>query len=204
MRVCGGPVRDCRGRRADVPRAKANQDRVFAALLRGVNVGGRNLLPMRALAPLFAANGCAEVRTYIQSGNVVFRASDACAAGLVETIPNAIEDAHGFRPAVVLRSSEEVRAILRRNPFVKAGADPATLHVAFLPQQPARSAVAALDPGRSPPDEFVVKDREIFLRYPGGMGRSKLTNAYFDSKLSMTCTIRNWRTVQAIAEMMQG
>ncbi|MCC6524897.1 MAG: DUF1697 domain-containing protein, partial [Polyangiaceae bacterium] len=171
------------------------------ALLRGINVGGKNKLPMKELVPLFEQAGCRAVRTYIQSGNVVFRAARARAASVPEIVAEAIRARLGFRAPVVLRTADELGELARGNPFVRSGADVGALHVVFLAERPTASRVAALDPGRSPPDELVVRGREIYLLLPNGVARTKLTNAYFDATLATTSTVRNWRTVLALLEM---
>ena len=168
------------------------------ALLRGLNVGGKNRLPMHELAALFEAAGCGAVRTYIQSGNVVFQAPAALARTLPARVSAAILKAHGHRVPVVLRTAEELRAVGRGNPFPDS---PEILHVAFLAGWPSAAAVAALDPGRSPPDELEVRGRELYLRLPNGVARTKLTNAYLDRTLGTTSTLRNWRTVLALVEL---
>jgi uncharacterized protein (DUF1697 family) len=170
------------------------------ALLRGINLGTRRL-PMKDLAAMFTAAGCRNVRTYIQSGNVVFLATPAVAKRVPEAVAAAIKRRFGFDAPVILRSAEELGAIVRNNPFLRAGCEPSTLHVAFLADVPARSAVAALDPDRSPPDEFIVRGGEIYLRMPNGMARTKLTNQYFDSKLATVSSARNWNTVVTLFEM---
>ena len=104
---------------------------------------------------------------------------------------------------VVTRSAVELRRAVEGNPFLAAGADVATLHVGFLASEPKAEPVAALDPARSPPDRFEVRGREIFLCLPDGVARSKLTNAYFDSKLATTSTFRNWRTVLTLLERVE-
>jgi uncharacterized protein (DUF1697 family) len=173
----------------------------YVALLRGVNVGGKNLLPMKDLAGLFAEAGCADVRTYIQSGNVVFKASQATAGKLPGLIAKGIADRFGYSPTVLLRSVEELGETVRNNPFLQAGASENFLHVLFLAGQPDARAIAALDPLRSPADAFVVRGREIYLQCPNGVGGTKLTNAWFDSKLSTISTGRNWRTVLKLFEL---
>jgi len=174
------------------------------ALLRGINVGGKNKLPMRDLGALFAAAGCDDVQTVIQSGNVVFRARPAVARGLPDAVAAAIRDRFGLRVPVVVRTAEELRRVVRANPFLAAGADPATLHVAFLRELPSATRVALLDPGRSPPDEFEVRGGDVYLRLPNGAARTRLTNAWFDSALATTATVRNWRTVLRLDELAGG
>lgn len=179
----------------------AGGDGAHVALLRGVNVGGKHRLPMNDLAAIFTEAGCSGVATYIQSGNVVFRAPAARARALPGLVEAAIAERFGFRTPVVIRGAGEMARVARANPFLAAGADPGTLHVAFLAGRPSPARVAALDPGRSPPDAFVVRGLEVFLHLPNGAGRSKVTNAWLDSALATTSTIRNWRTVLALLEM---
>jgi uncharacterized protein (DUF1697 family) len=184
-------------------RESSAQAAAHVALLRGINVGGKNPLPMKELAAMVEAAGASDVRTYIQSGNVIFRASPAIARGVAAAVSAAIAGRFGFTAPVVTRSAAELEAIAESNPFLGRGADPATLHVVFLADEPAPERVAALDPRRSPPDELEVRGREIFLRCPNGYARTKLTNAYFDSKLATTSTVRNWRTVLQLVELAQ-
>jgi uncharacterized protein (DUF1697 family) len=171
------------------------------ALLRGVNVGGNNILPMKDLAAMFTAAGCSDVRTYIQSGNVVFKAGRALARRIPAVISAAISDRFGFQVAVVLRTADALREVAHSNPFLDAASDASTLAVAFLADAPDVARVARLDPNRSLPDAFVVSGREIYLHCPNGFANTKLTNAYFDSALATTSTARNWRTVLTLVKM---
>ena len=174
------------------------------ALLRGINVGGNNQLPMSDLRALFLAAGCRDARTYIQSGNVLFSADDATAETLPSTIAEAITAQFGLRVPVVIRTAAQLGAVIRDNPYLAVGADPATLHVYFLADTPDATRVARLTPDRSPPDEFTVRGQEVYLRLPAGMARTKLTNAYFDSQLATVSTARNWRTVTTLYGMLTG
>jgi uncharacterized protein (DUF1697 family) len=173
----------------------------WVALLRGINVGGKNLLGMTALASMFEEAGCEDVRTYIQSGNVVFRASAPRAKGLAGEITAAIERDFDLRVPVILRASHELERVSRNNAFLARGLPTASLHVMFLADAPDAAAIARLDPTRSPPDEFIVDGREVYLWFANGAGRTKLTNQYFDSRLATTSTLRNWNTVLKLTEM---
>lgn len=177
---------------------------VNIALLRGINVGGKNRLPMKELAALFVEAGCEDVRTYIQSGNVVFRTGSADVAEIASIISASILDRFGYRVPVIVRTAGELEEIAQGNPFVKAGAETDKLHVMFLAELPESAGVESLDPERSPGDEFAVLRREIYLHCPNGVARSKLTNSYFDSRLSTTSTTRNWRTVRKLLELAAG
>lgn len=172
------------------------------ALLRGINVGGKNMLPMKALAEIFVAAGCTEVRTYIQSGNVVFRPGRKSDLGAV--VRAGIEARFGLKVPVIVRSAEELLEAGAGNPLLKAGVDEAWLHVMFLEDEPTAAMVAGLDAKRSTPDEFVVRGREVYLHLPNGAAKTKLTNAYFDAKLKTVGTQRNWRTVMTLTEMMRA
>ena len=175
----------------------------YVALLRGINVGGKNKLPMLKLAAIFTEAGCTDVRTDIQSGNVVFSVAPGCAKRLPGLISHGIADRFGYRVPVVLRTVDEFQQVAGSNPFPKSDADAGTLHVAFLAELPDQRLITALDPTRSPGDSFKVRGREIYLRLPNGVARTKLTNDYFDSTLATTSTIRNWRTVLTLHEITQ-
>jgi uncharacterized protein (DUF1697 family) len=174
----------------------------YVALLRGVNVGGKNKLPMKDLAEIFVEAGCDHVRTYIQSGNVVFQATPRLSARLPERITDGVFKRFGFRAPVILRTPESLSTVFTNNPFLAAGAALESLHVLFLADLPKSELVAALDPQRSPPDAFLVRGQEIYLHLPNGAADSKLTNNYFDSKLATICTGRNWKTVTKLLELM--
>lgn len=177
---------------------------VHVALLRGINVGGRNRLPMADLRRIFRDVGCEEVETYIQSGNVVFAAGPELAGRVPGLVGAAIAEEFGYDIPLVTRIRAELEAVADDNPFLEEGADLKTLHVAFLGDEPGADAVEALDPDRSPPDEFRVRGREIYLCCPNGMARTKLTTQYFDSRLDTTSTMRNWRTVLKLVELARG
>ena len=183
--------------------AKPAKD-TYVALLRGINVGGNNMLRMKDLAALCGDCGCADVRTYIQSGNVVFACKPAAADKLAAQLSTRIAGDFGLKVPVILRSAAALARVAEANPFLAAGQDVERQYVMFLADAPAKAAVAALDPQRSPPDEFAVVGGEIFLHLPNGAGRSKLTSAYFDSKLKTISTARNWRTLLTLIEMTRA
>ena len=178
--------------------------RPYVALLRGINVGGRHKLLMRELAAMFVEAGCEDVRTYIQSGNVAFRADPSLADGLSARITTAIAASHGYQITVVMWTAADVARVVRGNLFLADGADPTKLYVGFLASTPDPTKVARLDPDRSPPDAFVVRGDEVYLHFPNGVARSKLTNNYLDRTLGTVSTFRNWRTVCKLHEMASG
>jgi uncharacterized protein (DUF1697 family) len=179
----------------------ADKTRVHVALLRGINVGGKNRLPMATLTSMFERAGCSDVRTYIQSGNVVFGASARVAAQVGAQVSAAIEKQLGLRVPLVQRTAAELRAVAAGNPFLREGQDRARLHVAFLAKAPVAAARAALDPDRSPPDRFALQRRELYLCCPNGMARTRLTNDYLDRTLGTLSTVRNWNTVLALCAL---
>jgi uncharacterized protein (DUF1697 family) len=176
----------------------------YVALLRGINVGGKNRLPMTDLRERFIEAGCGEVRSYIQSGNVIFTAPPSLAASLPGIITAGIAATFGYRTPVLLRSADQLREVLTTNPFLRAGATEDTLHVMFLADRPSSDRVDILDPDRSPGDAFAVRGQEIYLCLPNCVAETKLSNAYFDTKLGTTSTGRNWRTVAKLLALMEG
>ena len=184
--------------------ARSGESGVHVALLRAINVGGTKKLLMAELRAMFEAAGCADLRTYIQSGNVVFRAEESLAARIPALIQAEIASSKGFQVPVVTRTAEELDTVVSGNPFLAAGADPTKLHVGFLAEATDAARIAELDPNRSPPDTFEVRGREVYLHFPKGTARSKLTVDYFDRVLGTTITIRNWRTVGRLLDMAGG
>ena len=170
----------------------------YVALLRGINLGARNKISMAALRELFEELGARNVRTYVQSGNVVFESARS-ARDLRERIEQAIDRELGLDVRVLLRSARHLVDVVRNNPF--STHDGASLHVTFLEKRPKQSRVHELDPKQFLPDEFRVVGAEVYLHCPNGYGRSKLSNAFFESRLDVAATTRNWRTVTALAEL---
>jgi uncharacterized protein (DUF1697 family) len=173
----------------------------YLGLLRGINVGGKNKLPMKDLIAIFVEAGCVDVRTYIQSGNVIFGAAPVDIPVLPARITTAIAKRFGYSVPLVLRTVDEFGGVLRANPFLNEEVSEDELFVLFLADLPEGRRVESLDPDRSPGDAFAVRGREVYLRLPNGVAGSKLTNAFFDSKLATTSTGRNWRTVTKLFEL---
>ncbi len=175
----------------------------WIALFRGINVGGRNVVPMKELVHDLRSLGLEDVRTYIQSGNAVFRAADGDAAELGATIAVKVEESHGFRPQVLVLSAGELEDAIRSNPFPEAEAEPKTLHLFFLASPPPAPDLDALAAIRSPSERFELTDRVFYLHAPDGIGRSKLA-AKAERLLGVAVTARNWRTVGKLLEMATG
>ena len=171
----------------------------YAAMLRAINVTGRNKITMAALRDAFVELGYEGVATYIQSGNVVFETS-ARRAGLAPTIEDRIAREFGQSITVVLRTAKELESIVAHNPFLRRrNVDRAQLHVTFLASTPSRSAIAALTlpPG---PDELIVEGKDVYVSTPGGYGRTKLNNTFVERGLGVATT-RNWNTVTKLCEL---
>jgi uncharacterized protein (DUF1697 family) len=176
----------------------------YLALLRGINVGGKNKLLMKDLAEMFLEAGCTDAKTFIQSGNVLFNAPAKVARQIAGVLPVQIEKRFGHRPPFVIRTAQQLAVVAANNPFLQAGAAADMVHVLFLADTPDAARVKGLDFTRSTPDAFSVRGAEVYLHLPNGAARTKLTNAYFDSQLATVSTGRNWRTVTALLKMMQG
>jgi uncharacterized protein (DUF1697 family) len=176
----------------------------FAALLRGINVGGKNRVPMAELRAALESLGLEDVVTYIQSGNVVFKSPARSEGAVAADLERQVTKVFGVKAAVLLRTPAQLKKIAAANPYVGKGTDLSKLHVVFLDEAPARSKIEKLDPNRSVPDEFSVRGREIYLRLPNGLGRSKLTIDWFERGLAVRATARNWKTLSKLLELTRG
>jgi uncharacterized protein (DUF1697 family) len=172
----------------------------YAALLRGINLGARNRVAMGDLRALVEGLGGKDVRTYVQSGNVVF-GHGSRAATLQARLAEAIRRELRLEVAVLVRSAEELGKIVTGNPFLRRGAEPSELHLTLLASTPARARVRRLREADVGGGELEIAGREVYLNLPGGYGRSKLSNAFFEQRLGVPATTRNWRTVTALAEL---
>lgn len=159
---------------------------------------------MKDLSRFCTKAGCTEVQTYIQSGNVLFCADAACAKAMPAAVQAMIEKQYGFRSPLIVRTAKEMRQVVEANPFSTNEDETSPLYVGFLADRPASDAVAALDPNRSPGDAYHLIGREIFMNLGNGAAKTKLTTAYFDSKLATTSTFRNWRTVVTLTGMLNA
>ncbi len=172
---------------------------VYVALLRGINVGGKHSLPMQELRTILGSLGCEDVKTYIQSGNAVFR-SDNDRELLASDITSAIDQAFGFAPPVQLLMIEEFQSILAANPFPEAASTPKFLYVSFLAKAAQNPDLATLETLGTSSERFELLGNAFYLHAPDGIGRSKLA-ARVERCLGVETTARNWRTVTKIAEL---
>jgi len=174
-------------------------------LLRGVNVGGRNRVPMADLRTLMASLGATDVSTYLQSGNVVCRADDR-PDRLAGRLAAALSTELGVTVPVTARTGRQWSALVRGNPLADLDDDPTRLHVAFLSAAPAPERVRSLEAEAAAfaPERLVVSGAEVYLHCPGGYADTPLQNAFLEKRLDRVVTTRNWRTVTALAERVAG
>jgi uncharacterized protein (DUF1697 family) len=178
---------------------------IYVAMLRGINVGRGKVVKMERLRASLGSLGFGGVRTYVQSGNVVFESEQKSAAELSKKIEAKILRAFGFAVPVILKTSKEIEQIVSDNPLVKEkGIDHSKLHVTFLSGAAPTAAVEALQPLATSRERFRVLNREVYLYCPEGYGRSKLANTTIEKKLSVVAATRNWRTVNALLEMAKA
>lgn len=170
------------------------------ALLRGINVGGRHRVPMAELRGLAESLGLRNPVTYIQSGNLVFDA-DEDTLGPARLLETALEQRFGFEIPVVTRTGTEWEEVARSHPFQSLGIEERYLMVAFLDREPEVEIGDVLDAEHLEPDRFELSGREIFLAYPNGSGRSRLTHDLLQRRLAVKATIRNRRTIFRLLEL---
>lgn len=172
--------------------------KTFIALFRGINVGGNNKLPMKDLVTVLEGVGLQTIRTYIQSGNVVFRGNVPDTFQLAAKISAAISKSHGFEPRVLLVDAAKLEKIIQANPFPDAEGN--TLHFNFLAGNPPKPDLAGIEKIRSASEQCELKGDVFYLHAPDGIGRSKLA-ANLEKLLGVPITGRNWNTVRKLREM---
>ena len=175
----------------------------YATILRGINVSGQKSIRMADLSKLYESLGFTNVRTYIQSGNVVFESVPGKPDKLVRDIEQAIRNEYGFDVPVLVRTRAEIRAAIRANPFLKeAGIDVTRLHLTFLEHAPEKSAARTFDPGPLGQARYSIKDANVYLYCPGGYGKTKLSNTFLEKQLGVRATTRNWKTVNVLNDLL--
>ena len=178
---------------------------VIVSLLRAVNLGPYNKVKMETLREVLGELGCANVQTYVQSGNAVFKTSAKDVPRIDKKIEAAIEEHFGVVTTVVVRTPAELQSVIARNPFAKRkGIEPAKLNVFFLAGEPAPEAREKIAQVKVGGEELRLDGRELYTYYPDGMGRSKLTSGLIERTLKVTGTARNWNTVLKLLEMAEA
>jgi uncharacterized protein (DUF1697 family) len=175
------------------------------SLFRGINVGGNQIVRMDALKELHLSLGLQDVQTYIQSGNVVFTSDGADVTQIQNDIEDGFAQKFGFRVKVMVRTAGEFNVIIENNPFQNQPIRESNRVIAmFLAGHPISTALEDIWKTYAGPEEIHIIGQEMFIYYPEGMGRSKLTNTYLEKKLKTAGTARNWNTVLKLQKMMQG
>ncbi len=175
---------------------------MYIAMLRGINVSGHKIIKMEALRECFVGMGFGKVATYVQSGNVIFEAATAGAAGLAKKIEAAILREFGFAVPVLVKSAKEMAQVIARNPLtVLPGVDAAKLHVTFLSEAPPKGAREQLLPLAAGPERVEIVGREVYLYCPNGYGNTKLSNTAIEKKLGVGATTRNWNSANKLLLM---
>ena len=181
---------------------------VVIAMLRGVNVGGHNKIRMEALRALCTKLKLRDACTYVQSGNVIFRTDQRDLASLAKRLQNAIERDFGFRPDIVLRTSAELRDVIARNPFAnRRDIEPNKLLVTFLASDPGPEARDKATKIKTEPEELRMERREVYIYFPNGMARPKMSWPAIERALQTSGTGRNWNSVTkmlGIAEKLES
>ncbi|AWS42979.1 DUF1697 domain-containing protein [Streptosporangium sp. 'caverna'] len=171
------------------------------ALLRGINVGGRNKVGMAPLRELLEGFGYDEVRTHLQSGNVVFSTAEKPERA-AKRIAEGVSEQFGVQVPVLTRSRADLQKIVKAHPLSGIASDPARLLVTFLSAAPKAKLVKEVDPASYTPDVFRFEGgREIYVWCPNGVHKTKLGHAFWEKRLGVTATARNWRTVERLLEM---
>lgn len=178
---------------------------VIISLLRGVNIGGHHKMKMDALRDFYESLGLQDAQTYVQSGNVVFRTKEHDFSRLAKRIEDAIEESLGFRPAVILRTSVELKGVISRNPIAtRRGIDPKKLAVMFLKETPTAECLQNALKIKTAPEELWINGREAYIYFPNGMARPKMSWPAIERALKTTGTGRNWNTVTKLFELAQA
>lgn len=174
----------------------------YISILRGINVGGNRMIKMDALRQLFTKLGFQNIQTYIQSGNVVFQTDKKGNTELESIISKAILATFTFEVPVIVKNLDELKAIVSNNPFLNdATKDIAHLHVTFLDVQPLQEHFDKIKDVTYQADEFCLIDKAIYLYCPNSYSNSILTNGFFENKLKVTATTRNWKTTNELVNI---
>jgi uncharacterized protein (DUF1697 family) len=174
---------------------------VFVGLLRGINVGRHRRVAMTDVRAALAEAGYDDVTTHLQSGNLIVASRARRPETVERSIEEALQTALDLEVGVMVRTASGLAKVARGNPLLRRGIDPRTLHVAFLKRRPTATAARALAGADFGREEFALRGAEIYLRYPNGLGRSKMTPAFFERTLHTPATVRNWRVVTTLLEL---
>lgn len=172
----------------------------YIAVLRGINVGGHRKIKMADLRQELSAMGLEKVNTYIQSGNIVFSSEEQDKALLKKSIEDKIREVYGFEVPTILLVKEELEQVISENPY--ANYDLSRLYVTFVEKSPERDMLESIQKVDYSPEEFCIVRKHLYFYSPVGRGKSKMSNNFFEKKLKVNMTSRNWRTVNKLLEMI--
>ena len=180
-----------------------NEADIFIAILRGINVSGKTMIKMPTLVKTFESLGFENVKTYVQSGNVIFQSQSNDTNDLKNQIQDKIENDFGTNIPAIILDRKYITEVQENNPFLKeSDTDLSKLHVTFLSEEPESVNIAKIDADKYFPDEFIIDKKVIYLYCPGGYGKTKLHNNFFESRLKVNATTRNWNTVNALVKLV--
>jgi len=175
----------------------------FIALLRGINVSGQKKIKMSELKSLFEDIGFQDVETYIQSGNVIFSSKENIKLKLESKIAKAIKKQWGFYVQIFVLDTGDIDYVLKANPFIKKEKGIERMYVTFLSDKPSKENIQKLTSTDYSPEEYQIDNNLVYLFLPNGAGKSKLSNNFFENKLKLVGTTRNWKTIRTLSERVR-
>ena len=176
----------------------------FISMLRGINVSGQKKIKMEELKALYESLNLKSVKTYIQSGNVIFECSHSNISELTNKIEKIIKQTFGFSVTVIIRTKNEFKHLIDNNPFYGERKEDITkLHVTFLADIPSHSSLSVMNELEDKSDQLAIAGKDIYLFCPNGYARTKLTNSYFEKILNVSATTRNWKTVNKLYDLVK-
>lgn len=174
----------------------------FISLLRGINVSGQKKIKMVDLIDLYHSLKFTDVKTYVQSGNVIFRSSLSDKGKISDVIEKGIAKKFGYDVKVLVKTNKEIKDIISKNPFLKkSNPELIYLYVTFLYDSPEKNVLDKLKGYTNPVDDFQIIGNTVYLYCPGGYGNTKLSNNFFEKTLKITATTRNWKTINMLKDI---
>lgn len=177
----------------------------FISILRGINVSGQKKILMAELKAIYESLKLKDIITYIQSGNVIFKSEKSLSdLEFAAKIEKAIYKKYGFEVPVIIRNKDEIQKIISINPFLKEkNMEEKRLYVTFLSEIPTKKNIESIKSFDFSPDQFLIIGKEVYLCVPNGYGETKLSNNFFEKKLKVNATTRNWNTVRKLLELAE-
>jgi uncharacterized protein (DUF1697 family) len=173
----------------------------YIALLRGINVSGQKLIKMEELRDYLSALGLSDVQSYVQSGNIIFHFDEAPIPEIKKLLENEILKKYGFEVSCLVKKPEDLELIIKNNPFVNSGKNPERNYITLLFELPTSDSIQGLKKVTHPPEEYVLEDDIVYFYSPNGYGRAKMNNNFFEKKLKVPATTRNWKSINKLVEI---